>query len=104
QDLILDTGATDSLRMLGWYDVEPAARPSVKLQLISDEAQVYDMNAAAAAFDLELASNPELGPWHPAWVDFELTHSADQAIGGDLAVTYAKNGYVDSRIDLLADP
>ena len=65
---------------------------------------MYDLNAAAAAFDLELASNPQLGPWHPAWVDFELAHSADQAIGGDLAVTYAKNGYVDSRIDLLADP
>jgi Ca2+-binding RTX toxin-like protein len=104
-DLLIETGETDSLRLVGWYTSE---NPSLTLQLIgADGVSNYDLKAVIAQFDAEGPASA----WavNEALPDYALAVEADHALGGELAYRYAMDGMLPEvsgaeAAALLADP
>ncbi len=108
-DLVLDAGSGDRLTFKDWYAATPV-RPVLNLQLIAEamtdfdpastdpllnrKVQSFDFQGLAQAFDAARAANPALTSWAltDALLDFHLSGSDTEALGGDLAYQYGKNG------------
>ncbi|MGH8661837.1 MAG: putative Ig domain-containing protein, partial [Burkholderiales bacterium] len=108
-DLVLDAGSGDRLTFKDWYAATPV-RPVLNLQLIAEamadfdpastdpllnrKVQTFDFQGIAQAFDAARAANPALTSWAltNALLDFHLSGSDTEALGGDLAYQYGKNG------------
>ncbi|WP_189836413.1 putative Ig domain-containing protein [Sulfuriferula multivorans] len=112
-DLILDTGTSDSILLQGWY-ASTTNHSVLTLQLIEDAAadfapggadplrdnKVEQFNFAGLVdrFDQARSANPGLTSWglSNALLDFYLGGSDSAAIGGDLAYQYGKTGSLGS--------
>jgi trimeric autotransporter adhesin len=106
-DLVVNTGAGEGVVLKDWY----AGKDTVEnLQLMLDATGDYDANSSdplynskvqtfdflgmVGEFDQALAASPGLTSWAltNALLQFHLTGADDEAIGGDLAYWYGKNG------------
>ena len=108
-DLILATGKNEQLNLKDWY-VDGSHHSVSNLQLILDGSPDYDPNSSdqlhnkkvtqfnfeglASAFDQARKVTPNLNSWalSSSLTNFYLNSSDSQAIGGDLAFEYGKNG------------
>ncbi len=107
-DLVLNTGDGDSVRLKDWYE---SGKDTVdKLQMVLDATNGYDANSSdplynkkvetfdfrgiVSQFDQAMASSPGLTSWAVtnALLQYHLSGSDDAAMGGDLAYWYGKNG------------
>jgi Ca2+-binding RTX toxin-like protein len=109
-DLILDTGAGDSITFRDWYTASTNNKSVSTLQVILDATTDYDAGSAdptlnnkveqfdfaglAAEFDQALTATPTLTSWAltNALSDYHLAGSDSAALGGDLAYYYGTNG------------
>ena len=109
-NLILDTGAGESITFQNWYVTTANNKSVVTLQMIEEAAA--DFNAArsdplrnnkienfnfaglVSKFDQAKAATPTLTSWSltNALLDFHTADSDTAALGGDLAYQYGKNG------------
>jgi len=108
-DLILDATGGDKLILKDWYAAIPV-HSVLNLQLIAEamadfnpassdpllnrKVQSFDFQGIVQAFDAARAANPALTSWAltNALLDFHLSGSDTEALGGDLAYQYGKNG------------
>ncbi len=108
-DLILDTGAGESITMKNWYAAGDN-QGMLNLQVIADAMAGFDANSAdpllnqrvqtfdfrgiVSAFDAQRAANPGLSNWalSSALLNFHLSGSDGAALGGDLAYQYGNRG------------
>lgn len=108
-DLVLSIGDKEGIEFVNWY-VGTANRNVLKLQviaeamagfdtrsadsLLSKKVQNFDFKSLAAAFDEARAAKPGLSSWAltGALTQFHLASSDSNALGGDLAYRYGKNG------------
>jgi len=114
-DLVLkfDEEEGNSLTFADWY-AAPANRNIVKLQVIADavrkfedqdddvseqssrkpKVETYDFQGIVDSFDQARAANARMNRWalSDALLDCHLATSAGEALGGDLAYQYGKNG------------
>ncbi len=105
-DLIVNTGSGEGVVLKDWY----AGNDNVlDLQVILDateefdaqsqdplynrKVQTFDFRGMVAQFDQALAQSPGLTSWAltNALLQFHLSGSDDEALGGDLAYWYGKN-------------
>ena len=109
KDLVLDTGAGESVTFQNWY-AQSNYHSVVNLQMVEDAAA--DFNAAGgdplhnnkietfnfaglvSKFDQAKAATPALTSWSltNALLDFHTADSDTAALGGELAYQYGKNG------------
>jgi hypothetical protein len=114
-DLLLQLGgATNSLRLAGWY-LNTTSQTTVRLQWIIDSSLDYapgtsdvlrnsrvlslDFGQLVSAFDAARAANPTLLNWAPTdaqLIAARLGSSDDTAYGGALAYRYAHDGALDT--------
>lgn len=112
-NLILDTGTSDSVILENWY-ADVANHSVLTLQIIEEAAadfsptggdplrdnqiEYFDFIGLANTFDLAIAANPGLTSWSltQALTDFHLGGSDTEALGGDLAYQYGKDGTLAS--------
>jgi Ca2+-binding RTX toxin-like protein len=106
-DLIVNTGSGQGVVLKDWY----AGNDNVlDLQVILDateefdaqsedplynrKVQTFDFRGMVAQFDQALAQSPGLTSWAltNALLQFHLSGSDEEALGGDLAYWYGKNG------------
>jgi Ca2+-binding RTX toxin-like protein/GH24 family phage-related lysozyme (muramidase) len=108
-DLVLETGGTESLTFKNWY-AAASNQQFLTLQLIAEamagydpqsadpllahKVQSFDFAALTSAFDAARAADPLLSRWAlvDALLDAHLAASDDAALGGDLAYQYGANG------------
>lgn len=108
-NLVLDAGSGDRLTFKDWYAATPV-RLVLNLQLIAEamagfnpagsdpllnrKVQSFDFQGIFGAFEAARAANPALTSWAltNALLDFHLSGSDTEALGGDLAYQYGKNG------------
>ncbi len=108
-DLVLETGGTESLTFKNWY-AAPANQQFVTLQVIAEamagynpgsadpllnqKVQSFDFAELTGAFDAARTADPLLTRWElmNALLDSHLAASDDAALGGDLAYQYGLNG------------
>ncbi|HUW25975.1 MAG TPA: putative Ig domain-containing protein [Gallionella sp.] len=108
-DLVLDMGDGDSIFLYGWFDSSMNNKVISTLQIITEAMPDYDPNSAnpllnkriqqfdflalVAQFEAALATDPWLTTWQlvPHLGGFSLG-SDTEAIGGDMAYLYGKNG------------
>ena len=108
-NLILTTGANESITFQNWY-TSPANHGVLTLQVITEAMAGYDTNSTDSmlnkkvqkfdfstlvnAFDLARAANPTLTAWNltDSLLDAHLAASDTSALGGDLAYRYGMNG------------
>jgi VCBS repeat-containing protein len=108
-DLVLDAGGGDKLTFKDWYAATPV-RSVLNLQVIAEamagfnpastdpllnrKVQSFDFQGIYGAFEAARAANPALTSWAltNALLDFHLSGSDTEALGGDLAYQYGKNG------------
>ncbi len=106
-DLIVNTGENDRLRLKDWYDGKDNV---ASLQVIIDATaafdatssdplhnariQTFDFRGLVSAFDEARTQSPGLSSWAVtnALLQFHLSGADDAAVGGDLAYWYGKNG------------
>jgi len=108
-DLILDVAEGDSVTFKGWYSsahnrsvltlqmIEEAAtdfNPGGDDPLRDNKVEYFNFAGLADAFDQARAAHPCLTSWSliDALTRFHLGGSDTEAIGGDLAYQYGKNG------------
>ena len=108
-DLLLDIGAADRVTFKDWY--AGAGNPGVlNLQIVAEamaafnasssdpmlnrKVQRFDFAGLVGAFDQARAATPFLSQWdvNQALMQFHLGGSDSEAIGGDLAYQYSRNG------------
>ena len=89
-DLVVDLGAADSIRMTDWY----LTYPYVRLQVVGADVRLYDLNVAVAEFDAAREIDPNLANWSAgaALATGELAVEAGTAVGGQIAWDYAASG------------
>ncbi|WP_310449472.1 putative Ig domain-containing protein [Sulfuritalea sp.] len=93
-DLVLTLGTMDSLRMIWWYPSNPDYPLHLDLQIIDADVRRYDLSAVVAAFD---AAGAEAAWPIGALLDAALVDvSSDRAVGGALAMRYARDGNLDA--------
>jgi Ca2+-binding RTX toxin-like protein len=108
-DLILKTGATDSVTLQNWY-ASPLNHSVINLQfvveassdynsasadtLLNQKVQSFNFNTLASDFDTALAANPTMTSWAVMsdLLSVHLAGSDTAAIGGDLTYQYNLNG------------
>ena len=106
-DLILDTGAGESISFQNWY-ASSSNRSVVTLQMIEEASadfapggsdplldnkiERFDFAGLVGQFDQALTSNPALTAWtlNDALAQFALGGSDTDALGGDLAYQYGR--------------
>jgi Ca2+-binding RTX toxin-like protein len=106
-DLLLTTGTDDQLTFKDWYAGQNAF---TTLQMVLDGGSGYsaassdplqnvkvgqfDFTGLVTAFDQAKASNPSLSTWSlsSSLLQFHLGGSDSEAIGGDIAYEYGKQG------------
>lgn len=100
-DLVLGTGADDSLRLTRSFDEDPESWPQITVQLMGEWVSAYDLRAAMERFKTLEASDPGIGQWAlgDALPEFRVSVSTDYAIGGELAWQYATTGAVGALSD-----
>jgi Ca2+-binding RTX toxin-like protein len=106
-DLILNTGGDDHLVLKDWYagkndvdklqvvlDASGAYDPGSEDPLYNGKVETFDFRGLVNQFDQARAEAPGLTSWAMtnALLAFHLSRSDDEAIGGDLAYWYGKNG------------
>ncbi|MHB1076707.1 beta strand repeat-containing protein [Thiobacillus sp.] len=108
-DLILDTGSSESIVLQGWYAstgnksvlnlqmIEEASidfAPGSSNPLADNKVEKFDFAGLVNAFDQARTANPNLTSWalSDALLTFYLGGSDTDAIGGDLAYQYGKTG------------
>ncbi len=109
-DLILETGNADQITLSGWYDATANHKSVLNLQVVADaiagfdrasidpllnkSIQNYDFTAIVNAFDQTRGSNVNFMHWSAtdSLLTAHLSASDSEALGGDLANQYGKNG------------
>ena len=95
QDLVLETGNSESITFEDWYRGRHYQAVST-LQLITGDGSVetFDFAGLVDAFDDARSGNRRLSKWAltNGMADFQLGVHDDAAIGGDLAYQYATVG------------
>ncbi len=117
-NLILNTGNSDQIILKDWY-AATANHSLLTLQMIEEAAadfnpaggdalrdnkvETFNFQGLAGRFDQALAANPGLTSWAltQALADFHLSGSDMEALGGDLAYQYGRNGNL-SNVGLTA--
>ena len=112
-DLVLTTGVDERVTLKDWY-ANANNRSVANLQMVIEASSDYDANSSEAsknqkvtqfnfdglvsAFDQARTANPSLANWalSSTMLNFHLASSDTQAIGGDLAYQYGKNGNLSS--------
>jgi Ca2+-binding RTX toxin-like protein len=125
-NLILDTGSSDQIILKDWY-ASTANHSLLTLQMIEEAAadfnpaggdalrdnkiETFNFQGLADRFDQAVAANPGLTSWAltNALTDFHLAGSDSDALGGDLAYQYGKNGNLanvglTAAQSILSDP
>lgn len=110
-DLVLNTGAAESITFKNWYSVA-SSQSVLTLQVIAEamsefdasspdplldnKVETFDFAGLVGAFDAARTADPGLGlsGWalSNALVQFHLSGSDTEALGGDVAYQYGKNG------------
>lgn len=108
-DLVLVTGASDQVTFKDWY-LNTANHSIANLQVVIEgttdynaastnkinnkKIEQFNFDSLVTAFDQARTANPALTSWalSSSLLTFYLNGSDTQAIGGDLAYQYAKNG------------
>jgi Ca2+-binding RTX toxin-like protein len=91
-DLVLGLGAGDSLRLRNRYS--QSLLPALRLQTLSDAVYTYDLNSVIAQFERDHAQS-QTGALVSIGAEIESALTSvefDRAVGGDLAVAYARTG------------
>ena len=107
--LVIEIGASDRITLSNWY-AAPDNRSVLRLQVIAEamadfdaggadplrdnRVETFDFAGLAGAFDAARAANPGLTRWAiaEALTAFHLAGSDSEALGGDLAYQYGRNG------------
>jgi len=115
-DLVVNAGGNDSVTLKDWYaGRDDVATLQVMIDASSDynsgsadamyneKVQTFDFRGLVSAFDAALAASPGLTSWAltNALLQWHLSHSDDEALGGDLAYWYSKNSTL-TGVGLLA--
>ena len=125
QDLLLQVGRHDQITFKDWYSSE-ANQNFVTLQIVEERSfknwrhwrhipsdvtvESYDFRALVEQSEAAQANNPRRSSWSlmHGRLDAHLATSGSQALGGELAMQYAKNGTLamspDSVRQTLQDP
>ncbi|MBI3524736.1 MAG: hypothetical protein HY066_09435 [Betaproteobacteria bacterium] len=108
-DLVLTTGDDEGIEFVNWYSGS-ANRNVLSLQVVAEamsgfdagstdtlfskKVQNFDFKSLTGAFDAARAAKPGLSSWalSGALTQFHLASSDNDALGGDLAYQYGKNG------------
>jgi hypothetical protein len=108
-DLILDTGAGESVTLTGWY-ASTANHSVLNLQVMAEAMAAFDATSSdpllnnkveqfnfgglVNRFDAARATDPGVNRWAlmDALLDFHLGGGDSSALGGDLAHEYGKHG------------
>lgn len=92
-NLVLGTGGTDSVTLLGWYSSADNHEFST-LQLVKDGAERFDFENLVAQFDQARAQNPTMTKWSVmnGMLNAHLSGDSGIAIGGDLAAYDGQRG------------
>ena len=110
-DLVLDTGASESLTFKSWYtgttnksvgtlqvlaEAMPGYSPTSPDPLLDNKVETFNFTALVAAFDAARAANQNLTSWNlmNGLLDAHLSGSDTAALGGDLAYQYGVAGTV----------
>jgi len=109
-DLILEVGNADQITLSDWYKTNANHKSVLNLQVIADvmagfdpassdpllnkSIQNYDFTALVNAFDQTRGSNANFMHWHAtdSLLSAHLSAGDSEALGGDLANQYGKNG------------
>jgi Ca2+-binding RTX toxin-like protein len=94
KDLVLGVGDDDKLVLKNWYS---GTKSVLDLQIVADAVERFDFLELVNAYDAARAETPGLTSWAltNALLQFHLSTSNDEAIGGDLAHWYGKTGTFD---------
>ncbi|MBI3140800.1 MAG: putative Ig domain-containing protein, partial [Rhodocyclales bacterium] len=125
-DLVLETGKDDRITFEDWYGSAPR-RGVANLQVVAEamaefdagsadpllgkKVQSFDFQGLVEAFDAQRAARPGVSRWAltEALLEFHLSGSDSEALGGDLAYQYGRNGSLagtglGAAQDVLSDP
>jgi hypothetical protein len=88
---VLGVGDGDRLVLKNWYSGNQSV---LDLQIVADAVETFDFLGLVSAYDAARAQSPGLTSWAitNALLQFHLSSSDGEAIGGDLANWYAKTG------------
>jgi hemolysin type calcium-binding protein len=91
KDLVLGVGDDDKLVLKNWYRGNQSV---LDLQIVGDAVERFDFLGLVNAYDAARAQSPGLTSWAitNALLEFHLSTSNDEAIGGDLANWYGRTG------------
>ena len=91
KDLVLGVGEDDKLVLKNWYSGNKSV---LDLQIVADAVERFDFLGLVSAYDAARAETPGLTSWAltNALLQFHLSTSDDEALGGDLAYWYGKTG------------
>jgi hypothetical protein len=108
-DLILNVSANDKLTFSNWY-ASTANKNVLNLQLVAEamsafdagssdpllnkKVQAFDFQGLVSAFDTALSTDPGLSNWSLSngLTQFHLAGSDSEALGGDMAYYYGRDG------------
>lgn len=108
-DLILNVSANDKLTFSNWY-ASTANKNVLNLQLVAEamsafdagssdpllnkKVQAFDFQGLVSAFDTALSTDPGLSSWSLSngLTQFHLAGSDSEALGGDMAYYYGRDG------------
>jgi hypothetical protein len=91
KDLVVNVGAAERVVLKNWYK---GMKSVESLQLVSDAGvETFDFLGLVRSFDAARAASPGVSSWAltNALLQWHLSHSEDEALGGDLAYWYGKN-------------
>jgi Ca2+-binding RTX toxin-like protein len=109
-DLVLNVSATDRVTFKNWYQGNGASKSVLTLQVVAEamaefdaggsdplldqKIERFDFRGLVAAFDAARQGNPGLTTWalSNALTQFHLGGSDTEALGGDLAYYYGRDG------------
>jgi len=126
-DLILEVGDTDQVTLTGWYDTIANHKSVLNLQVVADaiagfdrasndpllnkSIQNFDFTAIVNAFDQANGGSANFMHWSAtdSLLTAHLSASDSEALGGDLANQYGKNGNFNgfsqtAAQDVLSNP
>ncbi|MGH8651004.1 MAG: hypothetical protein ACREYE_01970 [Gammaproteobacteria bacterium] len=109
-DLVLGLGSAEQITLKDWYSTTANNKSVVNLQMIAEamadfdstssdpmrnnKVETFDFGGLADRFDQARAADSSLTSWSltSALLDFHLSGSDTDALGGDLAYQYGKTG------------
>jgi len=108
-DLVLDTGAAESITFKSWYaditnksvltlqvvaEAMTGFNPAGDDALLDNKVESFNFQGLVDAFDSARAADPGLSSWAltNGLAQFQLSGSDTAALGGDLAYQYGANG------------